>query len=82
MIGHGNSATALGHEFDSIVTQNQETPNDLSKAVGIDVAIALPCFCDIQFSKKEFLTVLHDPQHPFAKMIEDLAHKSQAPGGN
>jgi hypothetical protein len=77
-----DGSAAIGQEYGSIVTQNQETPNELSKAVGIDVAIALPCFCDIQFSKKEFLTVLRDPQHPFAKMVEDLAQKSKAPGGN
>jgi cellulose biosynthesis protein BcsQ len=67
----------LEHDYRSIVGENQETANELSKAVGIDVAIALPCFCDIQFSKKEFLTALHDPNHPFARMIEALAQKSK-----
>jgi chromosome partitioning protein len=80
--GHGDSAATLEQEYGNIVGQNQETKNELSKAVGIDVAIALPCFCDIQFSKKEFLTVLHDPHHPFSKMIEDLAQVSQGQGGN
>jgi MinD-like ATPase involved in chromosome partitioning or flagellar assembly len=82
MVAPGDSAGVLGQEYGKIVMQNQETSNELSKAVGIDVAIALPCYCDIQFSKKEFLTVLHDPQHPFAKMIENLAQKSKSPGGN
>lgn len=78
-----NGGSAVGEqEYGSIVEQNQDTTGELSKAVGIDVAIALPCFCDIQFSKKEFLTVLHDPNHPFSKMIEDLAQRSQAKGGN
>lgn len=62
-----------------LVQQDQDSTSKLSKDVGIDVAMALPCFCDIQFSKKEYLTVLHDPGHPFSKMVEDLAQQSRAP---
>jgi chromosome partitioning protein len=82
IVANNNSAADLEQEYGNIVGQNQETAGELSKAVGIDVALALPCFCDIQFSKKEFLTVLHSPNHPFAKMIENLAQKSQAQGGS
>lgn len=85
----GNSGTSsskpagmLEQEYSNIVGQNQDTAGELSRAVGIDVAMAFPCFCDIQFSKKEFLTVLHDPNHPFSKMVENLAQQSQAKGGN
>jgi cellulose biosynthesis protein BcsQ len=45
----------------------------LSKEVGMDLISAVPCYCDIQFSKKEFLTVLRYPHHPFAKQLEKLA---------
>lgn len=49
----------------------------LSKDVGMEVISAVPCYCDIQFSKKEFLTALKYPDHPFAKQIEALAESSQ-----
>lgn len=49
----------------------------LSKDVGMEVISSVPCYCDIQFSKKEFLTVLKYPYHPFAKQIQKLAESSQ-----
>jgi len=45
----------------------------ISKTVGMDVISAIPCYCDIQFSRKEFLTVLKHPDHPFADQIERLS---------
>jgi len=50
---------------------------EIAKSIGINIVAELPCFCDIQFSEKEFLTVLHDPDHPFSKRIGDLATQSQ-----
>jgi MinD-like ATPase involved in chromosome partitioning or flagellar assembly len=44
----------------------------LSKEVGLEIVSSIPCYCDIQFLRKEFLTVLKYPQHPFAKQIEQL----------
>jgi chromosome partitioning protein len=44
----------------------------LSKEVGMEIISSIPCYCDIQFTRKEFLTVLKYPQHPFAKRIEQL----------
>ena len=58
--------------------QEQETSIDsLSHETGISVISAMPCYCDIQFSKKEYLTVLRYPQHPFSKKIESLIQESQ-----
>ncbi len=39
----------------------------VSNAISMDVISAIPCYCDIQFSRKEFLTGLQYPNHPFAK---------------
>ena len=44
-----------------------------SKEVGMNIISSIPCYCDIQFSTKEFLTVLKYPHHPFAKRLEALA---------
>jgi chromosome partitioning protein len=46
----------------------------LTSETGMKVISAIPCYCDIQFSRKEFLTVLDQPEHPFAKQIEQLVH--------
>ncbi len=63
-----------------VVQQEQEiesSMDSLSRETGISVISAMPCYCDIQFSKKEYLTVLRDPQHLFSKKMEDLAQQSQ-----
>jgi chromosome partitioning protein len=66
----------------STIVMQQEQEKDsaidgLSRETGISVISAMPCYCDIQFSKKEYLTVLRDPQHLFSKNIERLAQESQ-----
>jgi len=50
-----------------------------SRAIGVPTASPhVPATtitdCDIQFSRKEFLTVLDQPEHLFAKQIEQLVH--------
>jgi chromosome partitioning protein len=44
----------------------------LSSETGMKVISNIPCYCDVQFSRKEFLTVLEQPEHPFAKQLEQL----------
>jgi chromosome partitioning protein len=46
--------------------------NYLTTETGMEVISAIPCYCDIQFSRKEFLTVLEHPEHPFTKQFERL----------
>jgi cellulose biosynthesis protein BcsQ len=63
-----------------IMQQEQEKESSidaLSRETGINVISAMPCYCDIQFSKKEYLTVLRYPQHLFSNKIESLAQESQ-----
>jgi len=71
------SAQAHVHEDMEIIPMPQSGEPDfgsaLSKEVGMDLISAVPCYCDIQFSRKEFLTVLRYPHHPFAKQLEKLA---------
>ena len=65
-----NMSSLIQHEGESDVSSR------ISKTVGMDVISAIPCYCDIQFSRKEFLTVLKYPDHPFADQIERLSEKS------
>src|SRR6188474_1058660 len=44
----------------------------LSSETGIDILTSIPCYCDIQFAQKEFLTVLGYPDHPFSEQINQL----------
>jgi chromosome partitioning protein len=44
----------------------------LSQELGIKTISSIPCFCDIQFSEKEFLTVLNYPDHPFTYYVNQL----------
>ena len=56
--------------LESYETDNAE--DVLSKETKMDVISAIPCYCDIQFSRKEFLTALRFPAHPFTKQMEML----------
>jgi chromosome partitioning protein len=60
------------------VIENEISSNTfLSDQTRMDLISAIPCYCDIQFKKKEFLTVLQYPDHPFAKQLEQLAMTQQ-----
>ena len=45
----------------------------LEKDIGARVIGSMPCFCDIQFSKHEFLFAIKKPDHPFSKKLMALA---------
>ena len=49
--------------------------SDLEKEIGTKVVGSIPCFCDIQFSKHEFLFAIKKPDHPFSKKLVALAEK-------
>lgn len=68
-----NKTIAIQQQHES----GDEVGNMLSKDVGMDIICSIPCYCDIQFSRREFLTVLKHPDHPFAKRIEKLAEEKQ-----
>lgn len=60
-----------------LIQQESDVNSRISKMVGMDVISAIPCYCDIQFSRKEFLTVLNHPTHPFAEQINRLSDNNQ-----
>lgn len=65
-----SQATVQLHEEHAEDTENNI--DKLSSEMGIRTVSSIFCFCDIQFLRKEFLTVLKYPQHPFAKQIQQL----------
>jgi chromosome partitioning protein len=75
---------------DDIIHAPEETPIELgeignvlssstflSDQTRMEMISSIPCYCDIQFKKKEFLTVLQNPDHPFAKQLENLSMAGQ-----
>ena len=44
----------------------------LSTNLGIETISLIPCYCDIHFLKKDFLTVFQYKQHPFTSQIEKM----------
>jgi chromosome partitioning protein len=72
-----DSLTPHSHLDGSIVTEQQKgettvIANSLASEVRMDVISAISCYCDIQFSNKEFLTVIKYPNHPLAHQFEQL----------
>jgi chromosome partitioning protein len=70
-------ATAIGTSPPKSLLMDQQVnetnmENILINETGMEVISTIPCYCDIQFSRKEFLTVLYQPEHPFAKQFEQL----------
>lgn len=48
---------------------------ELEHIVGAQIVGSIPCFCDIQFSRHEFLFAVNQPQHPFSKGLYSLAER-------
>jgi chromosome partitioning protein len=76
----------LEHHSDrdtSVILEQQKeeltiAANSLASEVRMDVISAISCYCDIQFSNKEFLTVIKYPEHPFAQKFEELTRTIEA----
>jgi len=54
---------------------DREYETQLEKEIGARVIGSIPCFCDIQFSKHEFLFAIKKPEHPFSKKLISLAEE-------
>jgi hypothetical protein len=70
--GEGEGGRRKHHGGNSIQYDSLE---DLSNTIDIGVISEIPCYCDIQFSKKEFLTGIKYPEHPFTLKLSNLASK-------
>lgn len=54
---------------------NERMMSEIEEYIGPQVIGAIPCFCEIQFSKHEFLYAINQPKHPFSKRVHDIANK-------
>ncbi len=62
-------------QFESSVKEQSNTITDLEESIQMPVISEIPCYCDIQFEKQEYLTALRNPEHPFALRIDELVRK-------
>jgi chromosome partitioning protein len=46
---------------------------ELERVVGAQIVGSIPCFCDIQFSRHEYLFSIRQPTHPFSTRLEEIA---------
>jgi len=53
---------------------------DLEKDIGAQIIGSVPCFCDIQFSRHEFLSAVKQPDHLFSKRLVSLAERIRGLG--
>ncbi len=77
---HKNDAPEFETNLESQYLQKvTKMVNDtLSGSVKVDTLAEIPCYCDIQFREREFLTVSELPNHPFSIKIDDLVEKIKA----
>jgi chromosome partitioning protein len=54
-------------------TDEKSFEADLEKTLGTKIVGSVPCYCDIQFSRHEFLFAIKKPDHPFSNRLITLA---------
>ncbi len=61
-----------------VIEENQDhnkVLEDLHKVTGAKPLSPLACYCDIQFSPREFLTVVNNPNHPFSIKLQNIINE-------
>jgi len=59
-------------KFEFTLLEQSETMVDLENYLKMNVVSTIPCYCDIQFERQEFITVLKYPDHPFVDKMNEL----------
>jgi chromosome partitioning protein len=54
--------------------------SELERVVGAEVVGSIPCFCDVQFNRHEFLFSVKQPDHPFSIRLARLAENIKSLG--
>ena len=62
-------------DYSTVLTEQSQTIVNLKKELDMEVMTSIPCYCDIQFDSKEFMTALDKPNHPFNSMMNELIDK-------
>jgi hypothetical protein len=54
-------------------TESGISDEHMDKEIESRVIGSIPCFCDVQFSRHEFLWAVKQPEHPFSKKLITVA---------
>lgn len=46
--------------------------DEIKEILDLPIFLSIPCYCDIQFNRREFLWALTKPEHPFSFKIKEL----------
>ena len=46
--------------------------SEIEELLNLPVFLSIPCFCDIQFNRDEFLWALNKPDHPFSMKLREI----------
>ena len=66
-------ASPLGEYNDPTVIHGIE--KEFESILGMPVIHSIPCFCDLQFNRHEYLSTINQPGHGFSKSINELVEK-------
>ena len=61
--------------YANVLSEQSTITDRFKKDVDMEIIGNIPCYCDIQFDNKEFLTVLKHPYHPFTHLLNNLVDK-------
>ncbi len=64
--------------FEKSLSDEKTWISELERVVGAQVIGSIPCYCDIQFNRHEFLFSIKQPQHPFATHLNTVAENIEA----
>jgi MinD-like ATPase involved in chromosome partitioning or flagellar assembly len=56
----------------------EELQAKINDAYRVPLLGAIPCFCDISKAEGNFIFALERPQHPFAKILDEIAYKIES----
>lgn len=68
--GNQNNISGNSYHQPTDMQNPKEILAGLQEVKGIGYLTPLPCYCDIQFSSREFLTAINNPEHLFSKKLQ------------
>ncbi len=75
IVTQDSESESIEKRYTSVIDEQSEDISKLKRDLDMDVISTIPCYCDIQFDSKEYLTALQYPDHPFSLRINDLIDK-------
>jgi chromosome partitioning protein len=72
-----NPASSISSQdaYAEVLGEQSQVISALTSELSMPIISSIPCYCDIQFNSREYLTALKYPDHPFAGKVYDLIQK-------